>query len=238
MVTLKTNFSFLKPWADNSSTNQYFMAGGWHTSCHPISKMHIVGEGPGEIPSAWKCLSSLIDSFLTDMKQLADTRRGAVSIPLLKSMSEASSVPFHTVIKLCYTRALEWSSLVPGPEVKSSSSEITNLTPFTVSYHLGGSSGIFWTRWEHSRALASLLSQYTYFLLYFTNFMVCLCEWITHPAWSKCWALLFGFKLPHNDRRQLPKGEPHWGFTPTCQCRETPNVPARGTARDGQSVWP
>ena len=33
-----------------------FMAGGWHTSCHPISKMHIVGEGPGETPSAIKWL--------------------------------------------------------------------------------------------------------------------------------------------------------------------------------------
>ena len=38
-------------------------------------------------------------------------------------------------MKLCYTKALEWSSLVPGPEVKSSSLEIMNLTPFTVSYH-------------------------------------------------------------------------------------------------------
>ena len=31
-----------------------FMAGGWHT-CHPISKVHIMGEGPGETPSALKC---------------------------------------------------------------------------------------------------------------------------------------------------------------------------------------
>ena len=42
-----------------------FMAGGWHTSCHPISKMHIVGEGPGETPSALRCLSYLITNFLT-----------------------------------------------------------------------------------------------------------------------------------------------------------------------------
>ena len=32
------------------------------------------------------------------------------------------------------TKALEWSHLVPGPEVKSSS-EITNPTRFTISYH-------------------------------------------------------------------------------------------------------
>ena len=32
------------------------------------------------------------------------------------------SVPFDILIKLCFTKALEWSSLVPGPEAKSSSS--------------------------------------------------------------------------------------------------------------------
>ena len=31
----------------------------------------------------------------------------ALSIPILMSMSEASSVPFFTLIKLCYTKALE-----------------------------------------------------------------------------------------------------------------------------------
>ena len=36
------------------------------------------------------------------------------------SMSEAFSVLLYTLIKLCCTKALEWSSLVPGPEVKSS----------------------------------------------------------------------------------------------------------------------
>ena len=35
--------------------------------------------------------------------------------------------------KLCYTKALEWSRLVPGPEAKSSS-EIRNPTLFTISY--------------------------------------------------------------------------------------------------------
>ena len=45
-----------------------------------------------------------------------------------------SSVPCHTLIKLCYTKALEWPSLVPGPKAKSSL-EITNLTPLTVSYY-------------------------------------------------------------------------------------------------------
>ena len=52
------------------------------------------------------------------------------------TMSEAFSVPFYALIKLCYTKALEWSSLVPGPEVKSSSSEIMNPTLFTISYQI------------------------------------------------------------------------------------------------------
>ena len=59
--------------------------------------------------------------------------RGALSIPLLMSMSEAFSDPFLTLIKLCYTKALEWSSLVPSLIAKSSS-EITNATSFTISY--------------------------------------------------------------------------------------------------------
>ena len=49
------------------------------------------------------------------------------------SVSEAFSVPFFTSVKLCYTKALEWSSLVPNPEAKSSL-EVTNSTPFTISY--------------------------------------------------------------------------------------------------------
>ena len=86
MVLSKTNsFSFLKPWADNGSTNQcscqLFYDQGWHTSCHPISKMHIVGEGPGETPSALRCLSYLINSFLTDIKQLAKTSKGGTLHP-------------------------------------------------------------------------------------------------------------------------------------------------------------
>ena len=78
--------------------------------------------------------------------------------------------------------------MVPNPKAKSSS-EIMNLTPFTIIYHLGDSPRIFRTRWEYSRALASVLSQYTHFLLYFANTMVCLREWKTHPAWSKWWIL-------------------------------------------------
>ena len=111
-----------------------FMAGGWHTSCHPISKMHIVGEGPGETPSALRCLSYLINSFLTDIKQLAKTSKGGTLHPPSDVCVRSFLCPFFTLIKLCYTKTLEWSTLVPGPKAKSSYSEITNPTPFTVSY--------------------------------------------------------------------------------------------------------
>ena len=33
--------------------------------------MHIVGQGPGETPLAWRRLSYLINSFLTDLKHPA-----------------------------------------------------------------------------------------------------------------------------------------------------------------------
>ena len=55
-----------------------FMPRGWHTSCHPNSKMHIVGEGPDETPSALRCLSYLINSFLTGIKHLLKTSQGAL----------------------------------------------------------------------------------------------------------------------------------------------------------------
>ena len=60
------------------------------------------------------------------------------------SMSESFSVP-STLIKLLPHKSSEWSSLVSGPKAKSSS-EIMNPISFTVSYHLGVSSGIFRTR--------------------------------------------------------------------------------------------
>ena len=44
------------------------------------------------------------------------------------------SLSLFSLIKLCYTKALEQSSLVAGLDVKSSS-EIMNPTPFTVTYH-------------------------------------------------------------------------------------------------------
>ena len=52
--------------------------------------MYVVGAGLGKV-----------------VKALLRLERGALFVPLLKSMSEAFSVPVHTLIKLCYTKALE-----------------------------------------------------------------------------------------------------------------------------------
>ena len=74
---------------------------------------------------------------------------GALSISLLMSMLEAFSVCFHALIKLCYTKAVEWWNLVPSSKAISSTSEIMNPTSFTVSY-LASFYGIFRRRWEYS----------------------------------------------------------------------------------------
>ena len=89
MVPPKTNFCFLKPWVDNGSTNQDScqLFYGWGM----IHLVHIVGEGPGETPSALRCLFYLINSFPADIKQLAITSKSrALSVALLVSLSEAS----------------------------------------------------------------------------------------------------------------------------------------------------
>ena len=97
--------------------------------------MHIVSKGLVRLLQPWDSLliycNSQLKKYIAPLLRLT---RGALSILLLMSMSEAFSALFCTLIKLCYTKALEWSSLVAGPEAKSSSSEITKLTFFTISY--------------------------------------------------------------------------------------------------------
>ena len=89
-----------------------------------------------------------MENILSSFAYRIYSKLGALSVTLLMSMSEAFSVPFYPLIKLCFTKALEWSSLVPGPEDKSSSLEIKNPISFTISYHLGGLSGIFRTSFQ------------------------------------------------------------------------------------------
>ena len=81
----------------------------------------------------------------------------------------ATSLDFLTLIKLCCTKALEWSSLVSGPKAKSSSSEITYPTPFTVSYH---------HPWE----------QYIYSFIRVCSYFVTVSKWLfTHRNIFSLW---------------------------------------------------
>ena len=66
------------------------------------------------------------------MTPLQTPARGAFSMPFWCLCQKLSLSLFLTWIKLCYTKALEWSSLVPGPEVKSPPSESTSPTLFAV----------------------------------------------------------------------------------------------------------
>ena len=131
MVPLKTNFWLITAQQTSIHIN-CFMAGRWHILSHTVSKMQVVGEGPGETPSASRCLSYLINSFLTEGHKTSGWRL-ALSAPLLMSVSETFSIPFYTLIKLCYTKALEWSRLVHGSKVKSSSSEIQHRSPQAIN---------------------------------------------------------------------------------------------------------
>ena len=92
-------FSFLKPWADNGSTNQYscqlLYGWGWHTPCHSISEMHAVGE-TGETPSALSCFSFLIRSLLTNI-----TWKLLSHVQLLVT-------PWTVVHGILQARILEW----------------------------------------------------------------------------------------------------------------------------------
>ena len=96
MIPPKTNFFLFSNLGlikaqQTSIPVKCFMARGWYTSCHPISKMHIVGEGPGETPSTLRRLSYLINSFLTDIKHLSKNYPGGTLFyPLLMSISKVS----------------------------------------------------------------------------------------------------------------------------------------------------
>ena len=96
--------------------------------------MYIMGVGLVKSLQHWDIVVIYCNNYFKRYTApLLRLGRGAFSIPLLMSTSEVLC-PFFTLLKLCFTEALEWSSLVPGPEAKSSSSEITNPTWFSLSY--------------------------------------------------------------------------------------------------------
>ena len=78
MVPPKTNFfSFLKTWADNSSTNQYSyeLFYGWGMAHLAVLAPMLWERGLVE-PAALSCVSCLINGFLTGVKQLVKDQRG------------------------------------------------------------------------------------------------------------------------------------------------------------------
>ena len=82
-----------------------FTAGGLHISCRHISNMHTVGEGPGETPSALRCLSLLINSFLKGIKHLLKTSKGALLLSPSDVYVRSFLYVYYTLIKDCYTKS-------------------------------------------------------------------------------------------------------------------------------------
>ena len=98
---------------------------GWGM-IHPISKMHIVGEGPGETPSALRCFFYLIRSLLTDIKCLAKSQlAGTLSVPFW-CLCQKPSLSLLYFNKTLLHKSSKWSSLVSGSGSSSSPPEATN----------------------------------------------------------------------------------------------------------------
>ena len=114
-----TFFPFLKPWADNSSANQY----SYHL-LYGRGMIHLVpsylknaycGRGASETPSALRCLFYLINSFLTGITWLK-TSRGSLFLPPSDVCVRSFLCLFYTLINLYHTKALSnrAPSLAPG----------------------------------------------------------------------------------------------------------------------------
>ena len=117
MVPPKTNFFFSQTLG---STNQYscqqFYGWGMTHLMPSYLKNAYVGEGPGETPSALSYPSYLINSFLTDIKQLAKTSKGdTVSAPFW-CLCRHFVYFFYTLIKLYYTNSLSDQALPLAPD--------------------------------------------------------------------------------------------------------------------------
>ena len=131
MVPPKTNFFFSQTLG---STNQYscqqFYGWGMTHLMPSYLKNAYVGEGPGETPSALSYPSYLINSFLTDIKQLAKTGKGdTVSAPFWCLCQTLCLFLLH-LNKTLLHKLSEWSSLATGTRLNSSSPEAKNPSVF------------------------------------------------------------------------------------------------------------
>ena len=134
-VLPKTNsflffFPFLKPWADNGSTNQYscqlFYDGGWHTLCRSISKCTLWERGLVKLLQPWGV--SLI--WLTDIKCLVKTSKGAFFLPPFWCLCQKLSLSLQCFNKISLHKSSERSSLITGPRLNSFPPEGKNPSVF------------------------------------------------------------------------------------------------------------
>ena len=107
-------------------------------------KMQIMGVSLVRYLKLWGCLLIYCNNWLEkNIAPLLSLERG--HSPFSSWCLCQVSLSLFTLIKLCYTNALAWSTLVPGPEAKSSTLEIMHPTLFTVSsqnfVHFHSSSG-------------------------------------------------------------------------------------------------
>ena len=135
--------------------------------------------------------------------------RGYSFCPFLMSLSGDFSI-FYTLIKLYYAKALsywasslalDWILLLWTPRILASF--MVHQQPF-----IGGSSEIL--QYKVRMLGAFFVLKQTRFLLYFTNSTVCLCEWMTRPAWRKWGALLCGSMVTSYGLWQKPIGGLYW----------------------------
>ena len=111
-----------------------------------------------------------------------------------------------------------------------------NPTLFTVSCHLGGSSRVFRTREEHSELQPlCFLNIHIFCFTLLTLWYACVngLHTMRERRVEPCSKVLQCLIMTEDN----PKRETCLGFLPTCQCLETTNVPAKGAARDGRSIW-
>ena len=96
--------------------------------------MYIVGVGLVRPLQPWNFLLIYCNNHLkTYIAPLLRLGGGGALHPPSDVYVRSFLCLFFTLIKLCYTKSLEWSSLIPGPKAKSSS-EITYPASFTISY--------------------------------------------------------------------------------------------------------
>ena len=113
-----------------------FMAEGWHTSCHPMSKMHTVEEGFGETPSALRCLSYLINSFLTGIKsvQLSSVTQSCPTLCNPMNHGTLGLPGHHQLLEFTQTRVHRVSDAIQSSHPLSSLLLLPSIPPSLESY--------------------------------------------------------------------------------------------------------